>query len=99
MMTFLARAAGKIREAPASANCWLGNVTGITYTHASPDDDTNYYWITACNSGGCSDIDSGNPAQFIATQSASTAPGSPHGLDRYGERPDTDRPVVDCAIG
>ena len=65
---------------PSFCELLAGNVTGITYTHASPDDDTNYYWITACNSGGCSDIDSGNPAQFIATQSASTAPGAPTGL-------------------
>ena len=55
---------------PSFCELLAGNVTGITYTHANPDDDTNYYWITACNSAGCSDIDSGNPAQFIATQSA-----------------------------
>ena len=41
-----------------------GNVVGTTYTHTSPDEDRNYYWITACNSAGCSDIDSGNPARL-----------------------------------
>ena len=40
-----------------------GNVRGTSYTHADPDDDQNYYWITACNDAGCSAIDSGNPAQ------------------------------------
>ena len=30
--------------------------------HADPDRDENYYWVTACNSAGCSEIDSGNPA-------------------------------------
>ena len=40
------------------------NVAGTTYTHTEPDDDRNYYWITACNSAGCSEIDSANPAQF-----------------------------------
>ena len=40
------------------------NVAGTTYTHTSPNDNTNYYWITACNSAGCSDIDSANPARL-----------------------------------
>ena len=65
---------------PSFCELLAGNVAGATYTHTRPDDDTNYYWITACNRAGCSDIDSGNPAQFIATQSASTAPGAPTGL-------------------
>ena len=65
---------------PSFCELLAGNVAGATYTHTSPDDDTNYYWITACNSAGCSDIDSGNPAQFTATQSAATAPGAPTGL-------------------
>ena len=49
---------------PSFCELLAGNVTGTTYTHASPDDDTNYYWITACNSAGCSDIDSSNPARL-----------------------------------
>ena len=39
------------------------NVTGTTYVHADPDSDRNYYWVVACNSGGCADIDSKNPAR------------------------------------
>ena len=39
------------------------NVTGTTYVHADPDSDRNYYWVVACNSGGCADIDSKNPAK------------------------------------
>ena len=27
-----------------------------TYLHTSPNDRTNYYWIAACNSGGCSEL-------------------------------------------
>ena len=38
-----------------------------TYTHTSPDDDDNYYWVVACNSGGCTDIDSEDPATFVDT--------------------------------
>ena len=46
------------------------NVAGTTYTHTSPDDGTNYYWVTACNDAGCSAIDSGNPAQLEGTAPA-----------------------------
>ena len=42
------------------------NVTGTSYIHASPNDDANYYWVVACNSGGCSDIDGDNPAELGA---------------------------------
>ena len=41
-----------------------GDVIGTSYTHTDPDDDRNYYWVTACNSGGCSEIDSANPARM-----------------------------------
>ena len=37
------------------------NVPGTNYVHTSPDPDTNYYWVAACNSAGCSKIDSSNP--------------------------------------
>ena len=39
------------------------SVTGTTYVHTDPDDDSNYYWIVACNRGGCSEIDSKNLAE------------------------------------
>ena len=35
-----------------------------TYTHADPDASRNYYWVVACNSFGCSEIDSANPARL-----------------------------------
>ena len=40
-----------------------GNVVETSYVHTEPDADENYYWVVACNRGGCSDIDSGNPAR------------------------------------
>ena len=43
------------------------NVTGTSYTHANPDDDENYYWVVACNAGGCSEIDGNNPAVLSAS--------------------------------
>ncbi len=45
------------------------NVVGTTYVHTIPDADIkppwdiNSYWVVACNSDGCSRIDSGNPAR------------------------------------
>ena len=38
------------------------NVTGTSYVHDGPDSGANYFWVVACNRGGCSDIDSANPA-------------------------------------
>ena len=38
------------------------DVTGTTYVHTNPSLSENYYWVVSCNSGGCSDIDSGHPA-------------------------------------
>ena len=38
------------------------NITDTAYTHTDPDDGANYYWVTACNRGGCSQVDSENPA-------------------------------------
>ena len=52
---------------PRSCELLAGNVAGTTYTHTSPDDDANSYWITACNSAGCSDIDSANPLSSPTT--------------------------------
>ncbi len=39
------------------------NVMETTYIHTEPDEDENYYWVIACNRGGCSDVDSENPAR------------------------------------
>ena len=41
------------------------NVTGTTYVHTTPNRGENYYWVVGCNRGGCSEIDSFNPAQPI----------------------------------
>ena len=40
-------------------------LTGASYTHADPNASRNYYWVVACNSFGCSGIDSGTPALLI----------------------------------
>ena len=63
------------------------NVVGTSYTHTSPDTNRNYYWVTACNSAGCSDIDSDNPAALVETTSSVTAPGEPNGLTATADGP------------
>ena len=37
----------------------------MSYLHENPSAVNNYYWVVACNSDGCSEIDSGNPAAPI----------------------------------
>ena len=49
------------------------NLVETTYVHTDPDDDTNYYWVVACNRGGCSEIDSANPARPPDTGSSGPA--------------------------
>lgn len=47
---------------PAFCDELAANVTASTYVHADPDDRRNYYWVVACNRGGCSEITSDSPA-------------------------------------
>ena len=54
------------------------NLSSTSYTHADPDPDEHYYWVVACNSVGCSEIDSANPAAL-----GGTPPGAPAN-QRYG---------------
>ena len=48
---------------PSFCDELASSVSGTTYLHTAPDDDRNYYWVVACNTGGCSPIASGNPTQ------------------------------------
>ena len=43
------------------------NVVGTTYVHTDPSSGDNYYWVMACNRGGCSEIDAGNPVKAPGT--------------------------------
>ena len=53
------------------------SVGETSYVHASPDSYNYYYWVVACNSGECSEIDSDNPASQVVTES--TGPTGPDG--------------------
>ena len=39
------------------------NLDATTYLHANPAEDKNFYWVVACNQGGCSEIVSDEPAK------------------------------------
>ncbi len=39
------------------------NLDATTYLHANPAEDQNFYWVVACNQGGCSEIVSEDPAK------------------------------------
>ena len=39
------------------------DIVETNYLHTEPEGEENYYWVVACNRGGCSEIDSENPAR------------------------------------
>ena len=39
------------------------NLDATTYLHPNPAADKNFYWVVACNQGGCSEIVSDDPAK------------------------------------
>ena len=49
-------------RSPAFCDELATNVAETTYLHADPDGEQNHYWVAACNSAGCSGIDSRAPA-------------------------------------
>ena len=53
---------------PSFCDLLKSNVTATTYTHTNPHDDDNYYWVVACDSNGCSAIDSNSPAVYKDTR-------------------------------
>ena len=87
-----------------------GNVVGTTYVHADPDSNRNYYWVVACNRGGCSDIDSNNPAEDASLSTtaptASPSPEQPRPPSPSPEQPRPPqqlphlrRPSLTCSVG
>ena len=40
----------------------VAGVTSTSYVDTDPSNRENHYWVAACNSSGCSHIDSDNPA-------------------------------------
>ena len=49
------------------------NIVGTSFVHTAPYSGDNYYWVVACNRGGCSEIDAENPVKAPGTISTEAA--------------------------
>ena len=62
---------------PSRCENLASNVTESSYLHASPSSDDNYYWVAACSSEGCSEVDTENPATLTIDQPGGPISGGP----------------------
>ena len=69
---------------PAFCELLASRVVGTTYVHRSPERSTNYYWVVACNSSGCSDINprTAGPAEPPDAESSTDASAAASRRDR-----------------
>ena len=51
-----------IDGSPSFCEVLAADVTATSYVHTNPSHRESHYWVVACNRGGCSEIDSYNPA-------------------------------------
>jgi len=58
------------RGSPSFCDELTSGLTTTSYAHADSAHVDNYYWVTACNEHGCSEVDSGNPASPIVPWAA-----------------------------
>ena len=70
----------------------------VTYVHADPDRAKTYYWVVACNSGGCSNFDSDNPPIALETISTGPTNTATHIATQTPTPPNTPLPVSLPAI-
>ena len=54
----------------AFCNQLAADLLETTYVHSSSADTLNFYWVAACNRGGCSSIDSRSPAMPAEAESS-----------------------------
>ncbi len=67
------------------------DVRDVTYLHARPDlDRHNFYWVVACNKGGCSDVDEENPAVVDDSSPSTTAPTASASPEQSGTPTESD---------
>ena len=65
------------------------NIVGTTFVHADPGSRDNYYWVVACNRGGCSHIDKEYPAQPIGPTPSGTEPSAEPGAVYSTPKPES----------
>ena len=62
---------------PGFCHVLATNLAATSYLHTEPDEDRNFYWVTACNRGGCSEVESDSPAvQGESDATGTTAPAA-----------------------
>ena len=57
-----------------------------SFVHADAPAGENYYWVTACNSGGCSQTDEENPARVVAADAPPPGSSTPPASEAPPER-------------
>ena len=62
---------------PSRCQNLASNVTETSYLHTSPSTDDNSYWVAACSSEGCSEVDTENPATLTIDQPGGPISGGP----------------------
>ena len=62
---------------PSRCENLASNVTETSYLHTSPSSDDNNYWVAACSSDGCSEVDTENPATLTVDQPGGPISGGP----------------------
>ena len=62
---------------PSRCQSLASNVTETSYLHTSPSSDDNSYWVAACSSEGCSEVDTENPATLTIDQPGGPISGGP----------------------
>ena len=62
---------------PSRCQRLADNVADTRYVHTSVGAGDNFYWVAACNSQGCSQVDTENPAVLTADQPGGPRSGGP----------------------
>ena len=68
---------------PSRCQRLADNVADTSYVHAHVGAEESFYWVAACNSEGCSRVDTENPAVLTADQPGGPRSGGPcqRGID------------------
>ena len=73
-------------DGPSFCDELASRVPENSYLHRTPDERENHYWVSACNDGGCSDVNGADsavfedlPAPVIEPPAAPEAPVAPTG--------------------
>ncbi len=75
---------------PSFCDLLASDIRQTSYRHTNPDRRKNYYWVVACNSGVCSDVESENPAVVEDASPSTTAPTASLSPEQSGPSTESD---------